>query len=175
MAPKTGVSGSFILPNCGYTAPTGKQFKAYYIDGIYYQPGDVIDVKANTVVWIYWKNAPAGVTSGVSLSGTVTSFGSETDDITIELYAEGSTSADYTVTVKGNTAAYSIKGVAAGTYTLRAVKNSHVTREYTVVVGTDDVTQDVKIYLFGDANLDNKVDSVDYLLVKRICFGTYKA
>ena len=28
-------------------------------------------------------------------------------------------------------------------------------------------------YLIGDANLDKKVDSVDYLLVKRHCFKTY--
>ncbi|MBQ4317322.1 MAG: dockerin type I repeat-containing protein, partial [Clostridia bacterium] len=28
-------------------------------------------------------------------------------------------------------------------------------------------------YIIGDANLDNKVDSVDYLLVKRHCFKTY--
>ncbi|MBO5869448.1 MAG: dockerin type I repeat-containing protein, partial [Clostridia bacterium] len=28
--------------------------------------------------------------------------------------------------------------------------------------------------LLGDVNRDTKVDSVDYLLVKRACFGTYK-
>lgn len=169
MAPKTGVSGSFVLPNCEYTAPTGKQFMAYYVNGVYYQPGDTINVQANTVVWVYWKNASAGAT----VSGTVTSFGSETDDITIELYAGGSTSADYTVTVKGNAAEYSIKGVAAGTYTLRVVKNSHVTCEYAVVVGNNDVTQDVKLHLFGDANCDGGITSADYTLVKRACFNTY--
>jgi len=161
MAPQTGVSGDFILPNCGYTAPTGKQFKAYYVNGVYYQPGDVIDVKANTVVWIYWKNAPADVTSGVTVSGTVTSGGSDTDDIYLQLIAEGFSEADYEVVVQGNNAAYSIEGVAAGTYTLKVIKKGHIVGTYTVVVGEEGVTQDVTLYLLGDVNLDGNVDLND--------------
>ena len=63
--------------------------------------------------------------------------------------------------VKGNTAAYSIGGVEAGTYTLRVVKNNHVAREYTVVVGTDDVTQNAKIHLKGDINGDGRISVSD--------------
>ena len=97
----------------------------------------------------------------IKVSGKVTSFNSDTDDITIELFAEGSASADYTVSVKGNTAAYSIEGVVAGTYTMKVSKNNHVTREYTVVVSTDDVTQDAKIHLLGDVTGDGKINSLD--------------
>ena len=97
---------------------------------------------------------------GATVSGKVTSFGSETDDITVELYAEGSASADYTVTVKGNTAAYSIEGVAAGTYTMKVSKKNHVTRTYTVTVGGS-VTQDAKICLLGDVTGDGRVNVGD--------------
>ena len=98
---------------------------------------------------------------GVIVSGTVSSFNSDTDEITIELYAEGSATADYTVIVKGNTAKYSIEGVSAGTYTMKVSKAKHVAREYTVVVGTDDVTQDVEIYLKGDVDGDGIVSISD--------------
>ena len=47
------------------------------------------------------------------------------------------------------------------TYTLRVVKNNHVAREYTVVVGTDDVTQDAKIHLKGDIDGNGKVNVGD--------------
>ena len=98
---------------------------------------------------------------GATVSGKVTSFGSETDDITVELYAEGSASAYYTVTVKGNTAEYSIEGVGGGTYTLKISKKNHVTREYTVTVGTDPVVQDAKIHLKGDIDGNGKVNVGD--------------
>ena len=95
------------------------------------------------------------------VSGTVTSFGSETDNVILQLIAEGYSEADYEAIVKGNTATYSIGGVAPGTYTLRVVKNNHVTREYTVVVGTDDVTRDVKIHLKGDITGDGRINIMD--------------
>ena len=95
------------------------------------------------------------------VSGTVTSFGSETEDITIELYAEGSATADYTVTVKGNSANYSIAGVVPGTYTMKVMKQNHVKREYTVTVGSSNVVQDVEIHLLGDINGDGRVTFTD--------------
>jgi len=99
--------------------------------------------------------------SGVTVSGTVTSFNSNTDEITVALYKEGSASADYTVTVKGNSASYTLSGVAAGTYTMKVSKNNHVTREYALTVGTGNVTQDVKIHLKGDINGDGRVNTTD--------------
>ena len=103
-----------------------------------------------------------GEPTGVTVSGTATSFGSDTDDVTIELYAEGSATADYTVTVKGNSANYSIAGVLPGTYTMKVMKQNHVTREYTVTVGSSNVVQDVKIYLLGDVTGDGGGTSVKY-------------
>jgi hypothetical protein len=98
---------------------------------------------------------------GVRVSGTVTSFGSDTDNVIVQLIAEGYSEADYEVFVKGNTAAYSIEGVAAGTYTLRVEKNNHVARTYTVTVGTDPVVQDAKIHLKGDIDGNGKINVGD--------------
>ena len=71
------------------------------------------------------------------------------------------------MTVKGNTAEYSIEGVSAGTYTMKVSKANHVAREYTVVVGTDDVTQNAKICLKGDINGDGIVNTSDNTLMMR--------
>ena len=122
--------------------------------------GNSVTVNDDHKVTIRYKFAAAP--AGAIVSGTVTSFNSDTDDITIELFAEGSTSADYTDTVKGNTAEYFIVGVAEGTYTMRVTKASHVTCEYTIVVGTDDVTQDVELKLYADTNFDGEIDVEDY-------------
>ena len=56
---------------------------------------------------------------------------------------------------------YKFSNVAAGTYTLKVMKENHVTREYTVVVGNSSVIQDVKIHLKGDINGDDKVNTSD--------------
>lgn len=55
------------------------------------------------------------------------------------------------------TASYSISGIASGIYTMRVMKKNHVTREYTITVGGEAVTQNVKIHLKGDINGDGKV------------------
>ena len=95
------------------------------------------------------------------VSGSVTSFNDASGDITLQLIPEGLSEPAYETTVKGNTVAYSFADVAAGTYTLKVSKANHVTREYTVVVGTDDVTQDVKIHLKGDITGDGRINIMD--------------
>ncbi|MBE6756358.1 MAG: hypothetical protein E7555_07875 [Ruminococcaceae bacterium] len=97
----------------------------------------------------------------VSVGGTVTSFGSDTDDITIELFADGTEDAVYSVTEKGNSTEYSLDNVENGTYRMVVSKNNHVTREYEIVIGQEDITQNVKIHLKGDINGDGKLNSID--------------
>ena len=102
-----------------------------------------------------------GEATGVTVSGTATSFNSDTDDVTIQLIASGASEAAYEVIVKGNSASYTIEGVAPGTYTMKVMKQNHVTREYTVTVGSSNVVQDVKIHLKGDINGDGRVNTSD--------------
>ena len=47
MAAATGVSGDYVLPVCGFTAPNGKQFKAWSVGGVEKAAGDTINVTAN--------------------------------------------------------------------------------------------------------------------------------
>ena len=96
-----------------------------------------------------------------TLSGTVKSFNSTTDPVTVQLFKSGSSAAAYSTTVKGNSASYTISGVASGTYTMKVSKKNHVTREYTVTVGTQAVTQNAQIHLKGDVNGDGKVNTSD--------------
>ena len=126
---------------------------------------DSSDVLANsTTVYIYQtytcEDAP-----GVTVSGSVTSFNDASGDITLQLIPEGFSDPAYETIVTGNTVDYYFAGVAAGTYTLKVMKENHVTREYTVVVGNSSVIQDVKIQLKGDINGDGKISAVDKKLI----------
>ena len=103
-----------------------------------------------------------GQSGGVRVLGTATRFGSQTDDMTIQLIKSGESDAAYEAIVKGDATGYSIAGVLPGTYTMKVMKKNHVTREYTVVVGTNPVVQDVKIHLLGDINGDGKVTTIDF-------------
>ena len=58
MAAASGVSGDYVLPVCGFTAPNGKQFKAWSVNGSEKAVGDKITVSANTVVTAIWENIP---------------------------------------------------------------------------------------------------------------------
>ena len=58
MADATGVSGDYVLPVCGFTAPNGKQFKAWSVGGVEKAAGAIITVNANTTVTAVWENIP---------------------------------------------------------------------------------------------------------------------
>ena len=109
------------------------------------------------------------VASGVR--GQVVSF-HDGSDVTVSLFADGSAQPQYTVAVPAGeksggkyTAVYDIPEVAPGTYTMQVSKKNHVTREYIIDVGTENVTQDVKICLLGDVNGDGTINVKDKKLI----------
>ena len=106
-----------------------------------------------------------------TVSGTVTSFYGETDNVTVAL-VNGENEVVYSTTVTGNNATYTINNVAAGEYTLRVSNTANVTRVYAVVVVDADVTQDAELYMLGDANGDGKVNVGDYNDVYYHTLGT---
>lgn len=98
------------------------------------------------------------------ITGTVISFtdSSKTNKkVTIELLEKGTGKILRTINVTGNNASYTIDGVTLGEYIIKVSKESHVTREYNVTVGSSDIVQDMKIHLKGDINGDGKVNSAD--------------
>ena len=94
------------------------------------------------------------------VSGTITSFGSATEEITVVLKDSEGTVV-HTVTTIGNNATFFISDVKSGTYTMVVSKNGHTAREYTVVVADADATQNAAIALTGDLNFDGKVNVLD--------------
>ena len=58
MADVTGISGDYVLPVCGFTAPNSKQFKAWSVGGVEKTAGATITVNANTTVTAVWENIP---------------------------------------------------------------------------------------------------------------------
>ena len=115
-------------------------------------------------VWhVYHSYELVDSSAGGTLTGTVKSFNSTTDPVTVQLFKSGSSSAAYNTTVKGNSATYTISGVAHGTYTMKVSKKNHVTREYSVTVSTGTKTQNAEIRLLGDLNGDGKISTADVL------------
>lgn len=101
-------------------------------------------------------HAPGSGTDKTDLSGTVTSFGSTTDPVTVKLLGTV-----YERTLTGNSATYSFFEVPNGTYTMQVSKKDHVTESVDLVLSGTAVTQNVTLSLLGDVNGDNAVDILD--------------
>ena len=161
MADVTGISGVYTLPANGFTAPNGKQFKAWSVGGVEKAVGDKITVTANTTVTAVWKSIEYNIT------GTVTSFNDDSDDIMLHLIPEGFSEVAYETIVKGNTVDYYFADVATGTYTLKVMKENHIAREYKITVGSEPVILNAKISRLGDVNMDGKISILDAIMVQK--------
>ncbi len=104
-------------------------------------------------------------TRGVSVGGTVKSFGNSKDEITLRLIKDGTTVQEKKLT--GNNSSYSFDGVMVGNYTIVASKKGHINAGSTVTVGSQAATQNLEMKLYGDGNGDNKVDLKDVVLLRQ--------
>ncbi len=59
MTAATDVSGEYTLPECTLTAPEGKQFKAWSVNGTEYAAGAKVAIIADTTVKAVWEDIPA--------------------------------------------------------------------------------------------------------------------
>ena len=105
--------------------------------------------------------------ASASVSGKVTSYGSDSDDVTVQLIEAGHTEPAYEAIVTGNSATYSFPTVPAGTYTLKVMKKGHAPWTESITVGDGNVTKDVTIYLYGDINGDGFVKANDKAFLAR--------
>ena len=104
--------------------------------------------------------------AGVTVSGTIKSYGSASEAVTVTLTPSSGT--PLTTTVTGNSATYSFPTVPAGTYTLKVEKKGHAPWTESITVGTDNITgKNVTVYLWGDVTRDGKVTAADAQEIQR--------
>ena len=108
---------------------------------------------------------------GVSVSGTVTSYGDAGESVTVQLIEAGHTEPAYEAIVSGSSATYSFPIVPAGEYTLKVMKKGHAPWTESITVESTAVTKDVTVYLYGDVNRDGKVNGTDALWVRQNSAG----
>lgn len=101
------------------------------------------------------------VAKGFTVSGTIKSYGSASEAVTVTLTKQGETTPTFTDTLTGNSAAYKFENVPAGTYTLKVMKKDHAPWTEEIAVGSAAIAKDVTIYLWGDVNGDGSADSTD--------------
>lgn len=110
--------------------------------------------------------AVAASLPGITISGTIHSYGDNAGEVTVRLYQKGSNSVAYEQIITGNNADYSIAGVAAGEYDVVVTKQYNVQKKYDLIVGTSNIfANDYSIYFRGDVNEDGSIDNMD---IKRL-------
>ena len=95
------------------------------------------------------------------VSGIITSYGSDSESVTVQLIEAGHTEPAYEAIVFGNSAAYSFPTVPAGEYTLKVEKTGHTPFSKVISVDGNHVTENVTIYLIGDVNGDGVINGQD--------------
>lgn len=113
----------------------------------------------------------AAAVTGVTVSGTIKSYGSASEVVTVTLTKQGETTPAFTDTLTGNSAAYKFENVPAGTYTLKVEKKGHAPWTESITVGDGNVTKDVTVYQYGDVNRDGKVNGTDALWIRQSSAG----
>jgi len=111
-----------------------EEWREWYWD--YIHKNIISDGKKIGVDPMVWKLRPSLFSGADSpaIQGKVTTFGSEEDEILIELIDEDTGKIVREATVTENSAVYSFMDVAPHEYILRVNKKNHVIREYRVIV-----------------------------------------
>ena len=155
-------------PSGVWAKDSDRHYITVYINGVNcdkynaWQNTDTNYVNCEWGIAEHWLTPISEAGAGVAVSGKLTSY-NPNNPATVELLQNGAVK--YTATIAKTTASYSIAGVLPGTYTMKVMKQNHVTREYTVTVGSSNVTQDVKIHLKGDIDGNGTVTTMDYMRV----------
>ena len=148
------------VPSQKYTATAGSQSIVYEYDAKTLSDYASSDLKLEEMPY-----SPTSV-SGLTVSGTIRSYGSASEAVTVTLLQGTSvigspqvlTGASGSVPYSQN---YSFPAVPAGTYTLKVEKANHITEEVVLAVDSTPVTQDISVYLLGDVNKNGSVNIAD--------------
>ena len=124
------------------------------------------NILSESVTYTYTKVA------GVTVSGTIKSYGSASEAVTVTLLQGTSvigspqvlTGASGSVPYSQN---YSFPAVPAGEYTLKVEKKGHAPWTESITVDSTAIAKDVTIYLYGDINGDGFVKANDKAFLAR--------
>ena len=109
--------------------------------------------------------------NGSTVSGTVTSYGSASEAVTVTLLQGTSEVATKTLTGASGTVPYSqsyaFPAVPAGEYTLKVEKKGHAPWTESITVDSAAIAKDVTVYLWGDVNRDGDVTAADAQEIQR--------
>lgn len=151
-------------PSKKYTATAGSRSIVYEYDADTMSDYASSDLKLEEMPY-----SPTSV-SGLTVSGTIRSYGSASESITVTLIPIGGS--PLVKSVSGSSMDYSFTGVSAGNYTLKVEKKGHAPWTESITVSNQNIHgKDVTVYLWGDVNRDGKVNSTDALWVRQSSAG----
>lgn len=134
----------------------------------------------------------ADIPRGVTVSGTVTSW-NDTKDTVIRIYSAETEMEDIKKDIKSQAPSlgqnvtmeadiipiekcfnqkYSVEGITAGEYVLAVYKPKHAVYITDKINITEDISQNIKLYLLGDVNQDGLINILDVQACLDLCFGT---
>ena len=152
------------VPSEKYTATAGSQSIVYEYDAKTLSDYASSDLKLEEVPY-----SPTSV-SGLTVSGTIRSYGSASENITVTLVPIGGSPLVKSVT--GSNVTYSFTGVSAGNYTLKVEKKGHAPWTESITVSNQNIYgKDVTVYLWGDVNRDGDVTAADAQEIQRKAAG----
>ena len=161
MADVTGISGEYTLPENALTAPDGKQFKAWSVDGKEKAVGDKITVTADTTVTAIWENIPAvpadyDILNGANSKWTQDSVGN------ISVRGSGEFSKFVGVKVDGKTVDEKYYTVKEGSTIVKLKPeylNTLTLGKHTLEIVWTDGTADTTFTVYAKAVVDNDTQS----------------
>ena len=160
--PAGGNAMSTVRPKTGLTAGT-------YTATLKISGANVNTLSYNMEFTVKDPNASATV------SGTIKSYGSASEAVTVTLLQGTSEVATKTLTGASGTVPYSqsyaFPAVPAGTYTLKVEKKGHAPWTEEITVDSTAITKDVTVYLWGDVNRDGEVTAADAQEIQRKAAG----
>ena len=152
------------VPSIKYTATAGSRSIVYEYDADTLSDYASSDLKLEEMPY-----SPTSV-SGLTVSGTIRSYGSASESITVTLVPIGGS--PLVKSVSGSSVTYSFTGVSAGNYTLKVQKKGHAPWTESITVSNQNIYgKDVTVYLWGDVNRDGKVNGTDALWVRQSSAG----
>lgn len=147
-----------------YKANVGSQSIVYEYDAKTLSDYASSDLKLEEMPY-----SPTSV-SGLTVSGTIRSYGSASESITVTLVPIGGS--PLVKAVADSSVTYSFTGVSAGNYTLKVEKKGHAPWTESITVSNQNIYgKDVTVYLWGDVNRDGDVTAADAQEIQRKAAG----